>query len=78
MVLCASLGLTSELGHQQYIKVKRLSLACGGLRASDLSNEGVNRSMEKSLLVCVMLSQEEPLLTKELLLLRGFKLLKKL
>jgi len=42
MVLCASLGLTSELGHQQYIKVKRLmSLACGDLRASDLSNEGV-------------------------------------
>ena len=42
MVLCASLGLTSELCHQQYIKVKRLmSLACGDLRASDLSNEGV-------------------------------------
>ena len=36
------------------------------------------RSIEKNLLVCVMFSQEEQLLTKELLLFRGFKLVKKL
>ena len=42
MVLSASLGLTSELGHQQCIKLKRLmSLACVDLRVSDLSNEVV-------------------------------------
>ena len=68
MVLSASLGLTSELGHQRYIKLKRLmSLACVDLRVSDLSNEGVTKV---DFLVYVMLSLEEALRYKEIPFLR--------
>ena len=55
------------LNSVSYVKVKKLkSLASGDLRASYLSNEEVY----VNLLVYVMLSQEEPLCTKELPFLR--------